>query len=333
MEIHVYYTYWDRTIFMNKSFSIQFVSKITKLNSHTIRAWEKRYKAILPHRDENGRRVYNQDNIDKLIKLHALVSLGNTISDVAKLDDESLNTMYKNYSHQLESSIPTLSGQSEIVATKISSKIDYNLLLQNLTLALGHFKLDIISHELDKVKKSISTRDFALNVLQPLLGEVGSQVDSGILSIGQEHALSAILKFHIGQMIYKVIDLPPKSKNTIIIATPEGELHEFGIMIAALLCIHYGIKFYYLGPNLPSSALADTLKQIKPEIVILGVSRNYVHQNSQNSIENYLDQLTSLITNKTKIWVGGVKIDSKKRSALVETISTLQLLDNQLAKL
>jgi methanogenic corrinoid protein MtbC1 len=317
---------------MNKSFSIQFVSKITKLNSHTIRAWEKRYKAIVPHRDENGRRVYSQTNIDKLIKLHALVSLGNAISDIAKLDDKSLDEMYHNYAHQLDSAIPAVMAEEPTTSIKTPISIDYNLLLQNLTLALSHFKLDIISHELDKVKKSISTRDFALNVLQPILGEVGSQVDSGILSIGQEHALSAILKFHIGQMIYKVIDVPPKSKNTLIIATPEGELHEFGIMIAALLCIHYGIKFYYLGPNLPASALADTIKQIKPEIVILGVSRNYANQ-STIGIENYLDQLTSLMPSKTKVWVGGVKIDSKKRPALVETISTLQLLDNQLAKL
>lgn len=318
---------------MNTSFSIQFVSKITRLNSHTIRAWEKRYGAIVPHRDDNGRRVYTQDNIDKLIKLHALVSLGNAISDIAKLDDKSLDDMYHNYADQLESSIPQLKNADESKTTQYTVNVDYNLLLQNLTLALGHYKLDIISHELDKVKKSISPRDFALNVLLPLLGEVGSQVDSGILTIGQEHALSAILKFHIGQMIYKVIDVPPKSKNVLLIATPEGELHEFGIMIAALLCIHYGIKFYYLGPNLPAEALADTLKYIKPEIVLLGVSKNYIQNSTNNNIDEYLDQLTNLMPNKTKVWVGGVKVDSRKRAAVVETISTLQLLDNQLSKL
>lgn len=318
---------------MDKSFSIQFVSKITKINSHTIRAWEKRYQAIIPHRDANGRRVYTQENIDKLIKLHGLVSLGNAISDVAKLSEESLNEMYKNYAYELNSSLPQLgTPQKNTNNNNNAVTVDYNLLLQNLTMALKSFKLDIISHELDKVKKSISHRDFALNVLQPLLSEVGAQVYSGQLDMGQEHALSAILKFHIGQMIYKVMDQPARSKETIIITTPEGELHEFGIMIAALLCIHYGIKFYYFGTNLPASAISDSVKYIKPDLLILGVSKNYVNNPTYN-IEKYLDQLIPKITTKTKIWVGGVKIESKTRSTLVESISTLQLLDSQLAKL
>ena len=318
---------------MNTSFSIQFVSKITKLNSHTIRAWEKRYRAIVPHRDHNGRRVYTQENIDKLIKLHSLVSMGNAISDIAKLDDPTLNKMYTNYVGSFETSIPDIHSENETkTVTQVTQPIDYNSVLQNLTLALSHFKLDIISHELEKIKKSISYRDFSLNVLQPLLGEVGTQVDSGTLSIGQEHALSAILKFHIGQMIYKVFDRPSKSKQTIMIATPDGELHEFGIMIAALLCIHYHIKFYYLGPNLPANALADTVKQISADVIILGVSKNFM-TDKKNSLENYLDQLTKLLPQKTKIWVGGAKIDQKKRDVAVEQICTLQLLDHQLAKL
>lgn len=316
---------------MEKSFSIQFVSKVTKLNSHTIRAWEKRYRAVVPHRDSNGRRVYSQENIDKLIKLHGLVSMGNAISDIAKLSDESLSEMYKHYSGA-SANYPALHNSRTAESIKTFAPIDYNLVLQSLTLALSHFKLDVISHELDKIKKSISPRDFALNILQPLLSEVAIQVDSGTLSIGQEHALSAILKFHVGQMIYQVIDLPPKSKQGLILTTPEGELHEFGIMIAALLCIHYGIKFYYLGPNLPANALADTINQIKSDIVVLGVSKNY-SMNPANKIDDYIDQLANLVHKKAKIWVGGAKIDTKKREVTVEQISTLQLLDNHLSKL
>lgn len=322
---------------MEKSFSIQFVSKITKLNSHTIRAWEKRYRAIVPHRDNNGRRVYSQANIDKLIKLNTLVSMGNAISDIAKLDDKVLNELYLKYSkpQHLEGGVlhQDAGGESSSVRSHQQAvALDYNLILQNLTMALSHFKLDIISHELDKIKCSISPRDFALNILQPLLMEVAIQVDSGTISIGQEHALSAILKFHIGQMIYQVMDTPPKAKQCVLLTTPEGELHEFGIMIAALLCMNYGIRFLYLGPNLPASALADTVNQIKCDIVILGVSKNYV-QTPSNNIDNYIDQLTALMPKKSKLWVGGAKIISKKREITVEQISTLQLLDNQLSKL
>lgn len=320
---------------MEKTFSIQFVSKVTKLNSHTIRAWEKRYKAIVPHRDENGRRVYSQANVDKLIKLNSLVSMGNAISDIAKLDDKYLDELYSKYSKKshFEDQVEATGLESKKVQSHSTRlELDYNLVLQNLTMALSHFKLDIISHELEKIKKSISPRDFALNILQPLLMEVAIQVDSGSLSIGQEHALSAILKFHIGQMIYQMMDTPPRAKQCVLLATPEGELHEFGIMISALLCMNYGIKYLYLGTNLPATALADTANQIKCDIVILGVSKNYTHTPT-NNIDNYIDELTALMSKKTKLWVGGAKINPKKRDVSVEQISTLQLLDNHLSKL
>ena len=209
---------------MERSFSIQFVSKITGINAHTIRAWEKRYAAVVPKRSDNGKRIYSQADVDRLKKLHELVKLGNAISDVAKLDEGELSSMYADY---------VQTGDDETVEKIPIENIDIHLTLQNLILALKSYKLDIISHELEKIKSSVDSREFALSIITPLLAEVGKLVENEMLNVAQEHALSSVLRFHIGQMLYKNVSNQAGASGTVVLATPEGELHEFGILIAA----------------------------------------------------------------------------------------------------
>lgn len=75
-------------------YSIQFVSNVTGINPHTIRAWEKRYGATNPHRDKNGKRLYSDTQIKRLKVLHTLVNFGNSISDVAKLTRQELSLIH-----------------------------------------------------------------------------------------------------------------------------------------------------------------------------------------------------------------------------------------------
>lgn len=314
---------------MNKGFSIQFVAKITGINAHTIRAWEKRYEAVVPERSDTGKRLYNQDNVDRLKKLHELVKLGNSISDIASLDDDSLAAMYQKYvgsSNQQNS----VAKEAEFHQTP---KIDVNTTLQHLVIALRSYKLDIISHELEKIKQALGPREFALNILSPLLAEVGQLVDNGIINIAQEHSLSAILKFHIGHMLYKHLESKNKMDVNIAISTPEGELHEFGIMIAALLCSYYNINFYYLGPNMPAESLAESCNQIGAKHLILGISNAY-HFDPSRDLDKYIVELKEHLHEDTKLILGGLsKATNFLDQSNIELVPTLNMLDQKLTTL
>lgn len=314
-----------------KLYSIQFVAKITGINAHTIRAWEKRYQAVTPARNESGKRVYTQEDVDRLSKLADLVKLGNTISDIANLEMEQLNSLYEDYAksrgHRSEG------GQVDAYDPEEDIKIDINATLQNLVMALQHYKLDIISHELEKVKKALGPREFALNVLSPLLHEVGMLVDNGLFTIAQEHSLSAILKFHVGHILYKHVANKNKIDLNIAISTPQGELHEFGIMIASLLCAYYNINVYYLGPNMPASSLSEAANQIGAKIVIIGVSKVY-HLDKQLSLDDYVADLMQGLNDDMKLWIGGVsKLSTFLDQNRVEILPTLNMLDQKLAQL
>jgi methanogenic corrinoid protein MtbC1 len=172
-----------------------------------------------------------------------------------------------------------------------------------------------------------------LSILAPLLAEVGSLVDKKVLSIAQEHSLSAIIKFHVGHMLFKHMEEADKVDINIIISAPTGELHEFGIMISALLCCHYNLKFFYLGANMPADSLAEASNQIGGNILIIGVSRVY-DSGPGGALDEYVENLKTDLDPSIKLWVGGVGNTSTFLDQNnLEVIPTLSTLDHMLAKL
>lgn len=304
-------------------YSIQFVSKITGINPHTIRAWEKRYGAVVPERNSNGRRVYNQEQVDRLSMLHDLVSIGNNISDIANHSDDHLKELHTQYVDKETLGIETIAPEA----------IDFNRVLQNLMMALDGYKLDIINHEFEKLTANLDPRAFALDLLAPLLHEVGSQVLGKRINVGQEHSLSAVIRFHVGKILYGRKKQAKPNDKPIVLTTPEGELHEFGIMIGALLCAHYGHNYVYLGTNMPADALADTVKQIDAGVVILGISP-FLNKEKPDFTKTYINSLRNALPEESRLWIGGGNLDpidyAGKR---VEMIPTLQTLDFELNNL
>ena len=52
---------------------IQVVNRRTGLSSDVIRVWEKRYQAVVSHRNDTNRRLYSDKDIDKLTYLKELL--------------------------------------------------------------------------------------------------------------------------------------------------------------------------------------------------------------------------------------------------------------------
>lgn len=273
---------------MPKNLPIQLVSRMTGLTIHTLRAWEKRYQAVTPKRDKSNTRLYSQADIERLQKLKALTGLGSRISEVASLSDSKLEAMLI----ALQPDLEFIKTQKDELATE--------QMLEKLKLALSLFDLEMLSHELSKIQKKISSRDFALKIIHPVLKEVGRLFEANELSVDQEHAISSMLKFHIGNFLYQNKSFKKIKGLVFVFAAPEGELHEFGIMIGALLCQQYNHNFYYVGPNMPAGALSVICNQLKADFLILGVSHSYTQD-----IKKYFNTLYSSFETAPHVWLGG----------------------------
>ncbi len=66
------------------------VARMTRLDEHTIRAWERRHQAVSPRRSAGGTRIYADDDVARLRLLKALTDCGDPIGQIATLDDEQL---------------------------------------------------------------------------------------------------------------------------------------------------------------------------------------------------------------------------------------------------
>lgn len=310
-------------------YSIQLASKISGVGVHTIRAWEKRYQAVTPERNASGRREYSDKDIERLSLLSELCTLGHSIGKIAGLPTPELKVLLEKLDKQAEN---VEARQSDFEAAKTPVNIQDSL--NSLLLALNGYKLDIISHEINKLKLALNPRQLALDIISPLLNKVGDSVLKGDFSISQEHALSAILKFHIGHTLFRGSAIKSTKPYRALICTPEGDYHEFGILQAALLCSHYNIPFFYLGPNLPVDSLLDAYASLEGSLAIVG-STVIPENKSSDFVHNYFDSVCRSIDRGELLCGGGSHIDGERisRHKNARFVSSMKGLDNYLKSL
>ena len=80
----------------NDQYKIGAVSKITGIGTETLRAWERRYQAVVPGRSESGDRIYSSEDLNKLFLLKNLSEAGNSIGSIARLPLNELKSKWEN---------------------------------------------------------------------------------------------------------------------------------------------------------------------------------------------------------------------------------------------
>ena len=69
---------------------IQTVARRTGLTADVIRAWERRYRAVVPQRSETRRRLYSESDVERLLLLRRATLAGRRIGDVANMSTDEL---------------------------------------------------------------------------------------------------------------------------------------------------------------------------------------------------------------------------------------------------
>lgn len=310
-----------------KQYNIQSVSQLSGVSAHCIRAWEKRYKAIVPARSDNGRRLYSESELNRLLMLGKLSSLGNSIGMIAKLTDKELEEMLQNFNYKSDQNLTVLTKKND------GTLLDPEVYLQNLLMALQFYKVDVITHELQKASIDLGFRDLAIKVLVPLYQKIGHMVQEGKLSADQEHTLSAITRFFIGKRINAFYESNPKAKAKFILATPTGEMHSIGTLLTALILAEHNIDFLYLGEDLPASSLSDATLAVDGTSVVLGVSDHYQAQN-RPILTQYIEDLRKTLPIGIPICVGGTRLDKASRPDLnIYNYTSLEEFDRSVERL
>ena len=71
-------------------FSIKDLENISGIKAHTIRIWEKRYNILEPMRTDTNIRLYNLENVQKLLNITLLHNHGYKISKISKFSEDKI---------------------------------------------------------------------------------------------------------------------------------------------------------------------------------------------------------------------------------------------------
>jgi len=88
------------------TYGIGTVAKMTGLTDHTIRVWERRYRAVVAERADNGRRQYTASDVEKLGLLKRLTDEGVAISTIAHLTSQELRSRTQSLRQMQETDLP-----------------------------------------------------------------------------------------------------------------------------------------------------------------------------------------------------------------------------------
>ncbi len=182
-------------------------------------------------------------------------------------------------------------------------------------MAITLYKLDVIDHELSKLKLLVNTRDLVLKVLIPLLNRVGALIQRRELTSSGELAFHGLLKFHLGEVIFK-----SRKRNQglskIIIAGGEGSVEEIPLLLVTILLISKNIEVIYLGNDVPAGALVETVSATGANGVMLYLgplredNEGIYHKKYMEFLTKKVDgnvQLFALKSNRLKDLDGQVK--------------------------
>lgn len=302
-----------------QAFNIQFVSNMTGINPHTIRAWEKRYQAVVPRRDEKGRRLYSRPMIERLELLNKLVKMGNNISEVAGLDSEDLKNIL---------------GQFKVTDSRTQNyneNFDFQQTLQSVFLGIEFYKLDIFNHELSKCRKELSTYDYAIKIIAPVVNKIRELRQADKLTFDDRASLFLILKSHLYKKLFA--DSHPSEGERIILAAAKGNLNELGTTLAAIIALESGLDIDFLGSQVDASSLADIANQYKVKHVFVGLnySPSVVFTNSDK--EKYLEVLIQKINPQTHVHIGAYDFCFNVNRSNVHCYETFEQLKDAFQKL
>ena len=249
---------------ISAAYTIQMASKISGVGVHTIRAWEKRYKALVPSRDSSGHRVYSKEDIEKLMLLSELCLLGYSISKVANHPINDLKKLLIDLGKSEES----LSEQSFTLVEE-KSTVDVDQSLSILKFALLSVNLDVISQELQKLKAALTSREYAEKVILPFMFTVEKTAQESKMSSSQRESIHSLMAFHWNSYLFST-GKKDIGKKPILLASFDRS-HEWESASVGLLCDESNVAYIYCG-TVSAEALIELVKSLQIKSLILAGS-------------------------------------------------------------
>ena len=232
------------------------MSRRTGISQLVLRAWERRYEAVMPARTATGRRRYTDRDLEKLALLQTLTAHGHRIGDIAARDVAELRGMASEL--PVEATVAPRGGPQKA-----------GELLEQALAATAALDARALEKVLERALLDLSKPVLRSQLLAPLLGEIGSRWEDGRLRVSHEHMATSIVASFLNSLNAR--QHVPSGAPLVAVATPVGQQHELGALMAASVALEAGWDVLYLGRNLPAEDLAAAVRDRGARLVLLSL--------------------------------------------------------------
>ncbi len=265
------------------SYPIRAVAKLTGISIDTLRAWERRHRAVTPTRDDRGR-MYTDADVARLRLLRGAVEHGHSIGRLAGLTDAELRHL----------ATAGVNGASEPAARR-PTPID----TAALTAALQKFDAIAIDQQFSRLASVLPPLELLRDVVMPVLAQVGEDWHRGSGRIAHEHLMSSTMRNILGSFLR--LYARPEASTRLLFATLTGERHEMGTLGAAMLAASAGLGVAYLGPDLPARDIVDSVRPAGAQVLVLGLTATSTSKTKERELRTIVRDLPTDV----ELWAGG----------------------------
>jgi len=288
--------------------AIKVVALRTGLSAHVIRIWEKRYGAVEPERTGTNRRLYSDEQIERLSLLRDITRGGHSIGNVAKLPTEQLRQLAKESD---DTNRPTPRALSAVPTAPS--------FLGDCIAAMKALDSQALEETLKRAATELGAQGLLQRVVAPLAQAIGDLWRDGTITAAHEHFASAVIRIFLGQAAksYGSMDNAP----VLVVATPAGQVHELGARLVGATAANLGWQVTYLGASLPAAEIAGAARQNRARAVALSL----VYPEDDPRLEGELTLLRELLPREVALLTGGRAMSAYLDA--IERIGAVQIKD------
>jgi len=219
-----------------QKFTIRDIENLTGIKAHTLRVWEQRYDFFTAQRKESLHRIYDNEDLKKLLRISFLYHNGWKVSRIAGLTEQQI---------------------IDTVRTTVAEN-DRSLYLHHLIEAALDFDEHRFLVTLNQIIEKVGFEECITQVCYPFLRRIGLLWTTNNVLPAQEHFSSYIIQNRIISETEKLV-LQNRPAPEIVLFCPRGELHELPLLYINYLMKKAGWGTVYLGANVELDIVEQVL--------------------------------------------------------------------------
>jgi DNA-binding transcriptional MerR regulator len=238
-------------------YNIKVVCTETGIRPVTLRAWERRYKLLRPHRTPSNYRLYSERDVALLRWLRSRVDGGLPISTAAA----ELAEMRR--SGRWPEPVPPLPAVAPPDG-EVASPAGYAACLFDALTAHDETRAATV---LSQAHAVFDIQRICVDVMAPCLVQIGEAWQRGQMRIATEHFGSNFLR---GRLM-TLFQAQPMSRSAprLLVGCAPSELHDIASLMLALLLRRDGYRVDFLGQDVHAEDLVEYARLERPHLICL----------------------------------------------------------------